>query len=90
MTVRSVRDLGWAVVLNSNTYFTSPGSLSVAIVKDDAASPLRESGTTNISQYFRVGSVIQVTGEVEELKDKRTGKPYHEIKVRSADQIKKR
>jgi hypothetical protein len=89
MTVRSAKDLGWAVVLNSKLRFTDADNLSVAVVKEDAARQFREQGISDLERHF-IGAVIHVTGKVEELENKRSGKSYLEIKVRRADQIKKR
>jgi serine/threonine protein kinase len=90
MTVRSTRDLGWAVVLNSKSPYTDPENLSIAIVKENTESQFREQGIANVEQHFRPGSIVQVTGKVEELHDKRTDRPYLEIKVRKVEQIKKK
>jgi hypothetical protein len=89
LTVRSTRDLGWAIALNSKSPYTDPDNLSIVIVKEDAEWQFGKLGIANVEQHYRRGSVIQVTGKVEELRDKRTGKMHLEIKVRKPEQIKK-
>jgi hypothetical protein len=89
MTVRSTKDFDWGVILNSKRRYTDVDNLSVAIVKESAGQQFREQGIADLEHHF-AGAVIQVTGKIEELEDKRTGRHYLEIKVRKADQIKKR
>jgi mRNA-degrading endonuclease RelE of RelBE toxin-antitoxin system len=90
MTVRSTHDLGWAVALNSEKDFREPRNLAILIEKETAGKELEQKGVDNLERYFKAGTVIRVTGTVEEHLDPRTNKTSRQIKVKSANRIEKR
>jgi hypothetical protein len=80
MTVRSTKDLGWAVMLNSESQYTSSKNFTAVIVKSTAGTKYEGKGVLDVGRYFR-GKRIKVTGTVK-LYSGRV-----EIKVQAPEQI---
>jgi hypothetical protein len=69
MTVRSTKDLGWAVVLNSEPDFRSPKNFAALIEKSTAGAKYEGKGVRDVGLYFR-NKKIKVTGSVRAYRGK--------------------
>jgi hypothetical protein len=82
--------LDWAFVVNSEPDFRDPKNFEVLVERKTAGKKYEARKIASLSEYFKRGSVIRVTGKIEKYKDKRSGKEHYQIRVKDPDQIQRR
>jgi hypothetical protein len=69
LTVLSTKDLGWGVMLNSESDFRSPKNFTAVLEKRTAVAKYQDKGVRDVEKYFR-GKRIKVTGSVRAYRGK--------------------
>lgn len=89
LVVKSTHDkFNWAFMINSEKDFKNPDNFTVVIEKETAGSKYKAKGLNNLTELFKIGTVILVTGKVEKYEEKQSGKSRYQIKVNDPEQIK--
>jgi len=89
LIVKSTHDkFNWAFMINSEEDFKNPDNFTVVVEKATAGAKYKAKGESNLTQLFKKGTVLLVTGKVEKYEEKISGKARYQIKVNDPEQIK--
>lgn len=87
LTVRSSRELPKVFLINSEGDYTDPSNFSVVVWTDSAGLKYKTLGISNLRDYFKIGTVIRVTGKVDSNPKSKT--KQFQIKVDDPGQIER-